>query len=312
MLSFATSYNLRIVTVNQRDYPGSTPYTPSELDLLASPNVEDQELALRAQAQEIAAFLVHLTKSTDIQPVRETNGRRIGGLVLLGWSLGNFIPLSLFGNAEHLDVETRTLLEIYLRSLVVFDTPPFPIGEPPLEDPNVSASHQTKHADEGRSPDLVALFSAYYSLVPDLFTMDAAALMCRDRVDEPSGTQFVKPTIAELTVAELQSIADFGVMTRSGIPLMGIKPDVYRRVADRALFDTRGLFSNVNTLVIWCDMSPSMCIWSARRIAERAEEGVTAGGKLPRNITIVKMKGANHFVPWDEPEYMVQFLAKNI
>ncbi len=126
--------------------------------------------------------------------------------------------------------------------------------------------------------------------------MDAAALMCRDCVDEPSGTQFVKPTIAELTTAELQSIADFGVMTRSGIPLMGIKPDVYRRVADRALFDTRGLFINVNTLVIWCDMSPSMCIWSARRIAERAEEGVTVGGKLPRNTTIVKMKGANHFV----------------
>ncbi len=120
MLSFATSYNLRIVTVNQRDYPGSTPYTPSELDLLASLVVEDQELALRAQAQEIAAFLVHLTKSTDIPPVRETDGRRIGGLVLLGLSLGNFIPLSLFGNAEHLDVETRTLLEIYLRSFVVF------------------------------------------------------------------------------------------------------------------------------------------------------------------------------------------------
>ncbi len=121
MLPFAAAHNLRIIAINQRDYVGSSLYTSAELNRITSPDVEHQESALQAQGREIAAFLVHVIKSGGVlQVLQDANEKKTGGLALLGWSLGNLIPLSMFGNAEYLDDETRSTLEGYLRTLVLF------------------------------------------------------------------------------------------------------------------------------------------------------------------------------------------------
>ncbi len=133
-----------------------------------------------------------------------------------------------------------------------------------------------------------------------------------------------------MSSAELESVSDAAAVPRSGLPLLRIKPDIYRRTSERALFDTKGSFKNVRALVVWGDMSVSLCVWAAKRIAERAEAAKTEG-RLGRQVEIVKMEGANHFVSfyinsseqlvltafrrkihWDEPEYTVQFLAAHL
>lgn len=43
MIPFAVQYNLRLVLLNFRDYPGSTPLSPDDLDNLRGPSVESRD-----------------------------------------------------------------------------------------------------------------------------------------------------------------------------------------------------------------------------------------------------------------------------
>ncbi|THG95362.1 hypothetical protein EW026_g6276 [Hermanssonia centrifuga] len=310
-LPFAAPNNLRIVAINQRDYPGSTLYTASELDRITSSNVEDLELALQAQGQEFATFLVHLINAGGVLPVQEKDGKKSGGLAVLGWSLGNLVPLCMFGNAKHIEEETKSLLNEYLRTLVIFDSPPFPIGEPipkefsfPLWDSTI--------APEDRGPCFAIWVGTYFSpAVPDLSSMDIQALESRTNISQTSEPDNMAPTTSRMSVEELQSMTHPEVLERSGGPLMELEPAVYWRVTERALFETDGVFASVDAVAIWCNMSVAPCVWAARRIAERAEAAKTEG-KRGRKVDTVKIDGANHFPHWDEPERLVRLLADSI
>lgn len=122
MFPFASSYNLRLIALNLRDYPGSTPYSPSELDALCSPgrDVDQQKAAIRTLGLEISAFLKHIFTTAGLPEISESDGRKLGGVVLMSWSLGNIWTLSMLTNAEHLDHETKVILPSYLRTLVMY------------------------------------------------------------------------------------------------------------------------------------------------------------------------------------------------
>lgn len=120
LFSHAASHNLRIIALNLRDYPGSTPNTQAELKLLCSSNVSEQATAVRAQGQEIAAFLKHLVITEEIPPVQVADGQKTGGIILLSWSLGNVWTMSMFGNADHLESETKSILEKSLHTWVLY------------------------------------------------------------------------------------------------------------------------------------------------------------------------------------------------
>lgn len=120
MFPLAASRNVRLVALNLRDYPGSTPYTAAELEVLCGSDSNKQEAAVRAQGLEIAAFLKHLIVSEALPPVAETGGQKTGGVALLSWSLGNIWPLSMLGNWNHVHPETQSLLQRSLRTLMLF------------------------------------------------------------------------------------------------------------------------------------------------------------------------------------------------
>ncbi len=128
-----------------------------------------------------------------VLPVQEKHGKKSGGLAVSGWSLGNLVPLCMFGNAKHIEEETTSFLSGYLRTLVIFgkpyipsnstgihlsviDSPPFLIGEPmpkefsfPLWDTSI--------APEDRGPCSAIWVGTYFSrAVPDLSSMDIQAL----------------------------------------------------------------------------------------------------------------------------------------
>ncbi len=120
MFPYASCHNLRLVSVNLRDYTGSSAYSPSELQMLADADFEAQVSIIRDQGREIAAFLVHYIKGQGIPPIGRREGKRTGGVSLLAWSLANIVSLSFLGNASSLDQETQTFLEAYLRNVVLY------------------------------------------------------------------------------------------------------------------------------------------------------------------------------------------------
>lgn len=121
LLEPAVARNLRIITINTREYPGSSPLTESEFSQLTSSDKEVQETALRNHALGIANFVAWITKDQNIPaPQTDADGHHVGGIMLVHWSLGNLLLVSLLANIGLMEESTRTKLEQYLRTVVVY------------------------------------------------------------------------------------------------------------------------------------------------------------------------------------------------
>ena len=118
--SFAAGHNLRLVTLNLRDYPGSTPFSPEELGNLCSSDVEKQRAAFCAQGMEIATFLKNFILAEQIPQCQVVNGRRVGGIVLLAWSISTINALAMLGNEASLASDVKSVLADYLRTCILF------------------------------------------------------------------------------------------------------------------------------------------------------------------------------------------------
>ncbi|KAF9816038.1 hypothetical protein IEO21_04213 [Rhodonia placenta] len=135
MLPFASTNNLRLVLVNKHDYRGSTPYSQEELKDLASPDRGVQARAIAARGLEIGTFIRWFIQAEHIPPISASpraDDSRGGGVSLLGWSAGNLRAISFLAHVQDLPKETRSFLESYFRSLIVFDSSQTVLGIPPL------------------------------------------------------------------------------------------------------------------------------------------------------------------------------------
>lgn len=124
MIPFASACKLRLVLVNSRDYPGSTRYSPEELDGLSSPQKEVQAATIRTRGLEFAAFMRWFIEVERIPPILEKEGasRPSGGISLLGWSSGNLQTIPLLTYANDLPQDTAEVLEGYFRSFFIHGT----------------------------------------------------------------------------------------------------------------------------------------------------------------------------------------------
>lgn len=117
---YAEKYNLRFVSVSWRDYPNSTPYSAAELDNIFNGDEEAKRAFVQRQGLELAKFLEYLAQTHDIPKVGEVEGKKVGGIALLSWSMGNIWSVSLLGNAQGLPSDTKRALEDYLRTVVFY------------------------------------------------------------------------------------------------------------------------------------------------------------------------------------------------
>ena len=120
MFPHASGNNQRLIAVQLRDYSPSTPYTDDELADLRSTDKSRQEIALRANGLEIADFLRKLVVAENIPAVQDNNGKRVGGLVLMSWSMGNLWSLSFFAYLSNVPNDALIVLSRYMRSLVLY------------------------------------------------------------------------------------------------------------------------------------------------------------------------------------------------
>lgn len=120
LLPYAEKHNLRIVRLNWRDYPNSTPYSSEEMDVIRNGDETAKSVFMREQGHQLAQFLLHLAQTEGIPKVSEVGGTVTGGMSVLGWSMGNMWTLSLLGNARSLPDSTREILGQYLRTVVLY------------------------------------------------------------------------------------------------------------------------------------------------------------------------------------------------
>lgn len=120
LLEHAGHYRLRLITLNLREYPGSSPFTEAEMSNLVSSEPRKQAIGLRDQAIEIATVVANLIKSENLPPPREVDGKRLGGVAILAWSAYNNLLLSLLSDTTYLERDVNDTLQQYLRTFVVY------------------------------------------------------------------------------------------------------------------------------------------------------------------------------------------------
>lgn len=114
---YARHHKVRIITMNMRDYFGSTPYAADEM--LAFTNPDTCAEAVRGWAREIASFLLYVAEHLGVPKLEKSSTGDTGGIVVVPWSLSNATILSMFGDPGALDVKSRAGLAPYLRKVIM-------------------------------------------------------------------------------------------------------------------------------------------------------------------------------------------------
>lgn len=118
LLPLAHSHNLRIVLVNRRHYPHSSPYTKEEIEKIKDGDPIAHEEFTKCRAKEYASFLEKYIAANDIPKAAEDGNS--GGIVLMSWSGGNYFGMQVLSYADVISPEVREAIEPYLRSLIIF------------------------------------------------------------------------------------------------------------------------------------------------------------------------------------------------
>jgi len=132
MIPFAAENRVRLILVNRRDYPGSTPFSDAELAELGSSDLETRAKALAQQGLDIGLFLAWLIREENIPPVVvDRDGKQQGGIALVAWSLAHTPLAGLLAHADALPADALRILDPCLRAYCIFgehtnSSPPSP------------------------------------------------------------------------------------------------------------------------------------------------------------------------------------------
>lgn len=111
---------MRLVLVNRREYPGSSPFTEEDLDKLRSEDDTAHVEFAKDRAKEIATFIKAFIDQEAVP--RATADGKSGGVALMGWSSGASQTIALLGDADSLPGGLRKSIEPYLRSYIIYGT----------------------------------------------------------------------------------------------------------------------------------------------------------------------------------------------
>ncbi|KAI0648546.1 Alpha/Beta hydrolase protein [Trametes meyenii] len=306
LIPLAKHSNARVVLLNRRDYPSSDPYTPSDLASLAhlasAPRSEESDADAAsfqaARAREVFDYLEDFVRRERIP--RPQDGK--GGIVLVGWSIGSTLITALLANVGRFPQSADMKLSEYVRRLVLYDasyicygyTPP-PGWWQPLLDSTIPPTERAARFSE---------WVTGYFAHGDVFTSGAPALEFRAPLADPA------PLLTRLTADELAESTYEPPQAPTGsenlIAQACIGHGTWGKDKDGALYlrdAVKGAdgWRGVEVRHVWCDRSIWEMPWGAKLLAEELE-GARSAGRPVRDITFVRVKGANHFAHWDFPE----------
>ncbi|KAI0322889.1 hypothetical protein OF83DRAFT_1079949 [Amylostereum chailletii] len=315
MLPFARSNNLRIVLLNRRDYPGSTPLSEEELRL-AKPgrSVDDNAAYLRSRALEIAEFIAWFIRTQSIPRSNVLdNGGEAGGLAVVGWSSANAFLLALFGNPDTIPATTRMAIEPYLRSYIFYgrvDGPLWAVGLPFPELPDNPTfipplASYSLSVDE-RLARFKTWVSAYYQH-PSVSSREISGLTTVIP-DNP----IAPPTLDRMTPDEQNATTSKYGLFHSDNVSRRFPLEVFERNRNRALFwetENQALWKKVPVLVLQCEHSLLEVVSTMWALEDELIRHIKAG-KPTRAMEFYLLEGANHFAQWDCPDRLTRRFAE--
>ncbi|EIM89469.1 alpha/beta-hydrolase [Stereum hirsutum FP-91666 SS1] len=325
LLPHASSYGIRIILLNRRDYPGSSPLTDDQHSRLHQSLSDDDDSRaniqqhMNEQAKELYDFLEAFAREEKLAP---------RSMIVGGWSFGSAWITAILAYASSLplreDADPPSLGE-YVRYILLYDPPYHALGYPPPPNPYRPLSDPSLTPEEGIKifPAWVSGYYHHPALESDsspgsgsgsdsaYIPNSPSALECRTPLDHP------KPTI--LTMSENEIAA--GLFTPPGAPggsddvvvRAGEKHGLYALLRERAVYldgeehtsngasPQSGGWRDVGIRYLWCDQSAWQVPWGMWAMQGEIREAEAAGRRM-REVEVVRLSGANHFAHWDQPE----------
>ncbi|KAH8096637.1 hypothetical protein BXZ70DRAFT_974987 [Cristinia sonorae] len=315
MFPYAAQNNLRFVSLDARDNGGSTLFSEEELKQLRSPRREDQEAFVKQRVFELAAFLHWYIEQEKIPPLQEQSSERIGGISLACWSAGNSLGVSFLAHADVIPQTTRTFLERYLRSYIIYDPPmsPFGIPMPPSDELYSPARDPMLPLDRMASVILPYLIGHYNNDGP----LTYQAFRATNLAEFPSRHDFCrsldwKPVDGnDVNPADFESITELQALTRSAIPSLALNPEIFATFTDRLVDDGEHATEYFPKVTLECVVGSRTI--SATMYAVYALKGMVlqreAAGRKGRKIAFHVFDGANHAWHWLRPEPTAAFFG---
>lgn len=320
MIPFAAANRVRLILVNRRDYPGSTPLSDAELAELGSSDLETRARALAQQGLDIGLFLAWIIREENIPPVViGRDGKRQGGIALVAWSLAHTPLAGLLAHADSLPTDALRVLDPCLRAYCIFgerhtnsQQPPAP---PPCNThpstippdaphgsfglPTLSKYHplvEPAYPMEERVPRFYSWVSTYYThsdlarKTRDPALLDTAPLLY-------PAPQCVRPaTLDAISPESLEAVSWPGPIQGSEALLHGIPLGVAFEQTRRMLLDmdVGSVLPRCKVVVIWGENTLWEMVGAAWAVEKVYREREAAG--QGRTLEVVEMPGANHFV----------------
>ncbi|RDB18206.1 hypothetical protein Hypma_000572 [Hypsizygus marmoreus] len=290
LLPLASANAIRLVNVNRREYPGSTPYTAEELKTITTGSEVERADFLRKQGVLFALFVDGLIQKLDL-PEK-------GGVAIAGWSLGNIFAIAFATSINDVPDDTKVRLKSYVKTLILWDPPSqaFGIPEPP-------GSYLPLWAPELPVEVRGAVFGkwcASYFKHGNLASRDFSELNQRDA--DP-----LRPaTIETMTQEELFSVADFAPGPKCETILADSTfESVLAAQRVKLLFEStvQKEWGGVKIWHLYGDANCWNVIYSAWAIEEKDKSS---------SIHTKIIEGANHFLMWESPEEAIKVLRECI
>jgi len=103
---------MRIICVNRREYPGTTPYSDKEVETIISGGDEAKYDLLEQLGVEFYMVINRIIEVCDIP--------EDGGITVAGWSMGSTLVLSIISSIDIIDATLRNKLQAYITGFILW------------------------------------------------------------------------------------------------------------------------------------------------------------------------------------------------
>jgi len=108
----AFSRSIRVICINRRHYPGTTPFTEVEKTILTSGEANEREILVENIGKDLALVIAGL--------IRECMIPQAGGVTLTGWSQGTLSLLALVSVINEVDENVKGILVKYVTGILMW------------------------------------------------------------------------------------------------------------------------------------------------------------------------------------------------
>ncbi|KAF8875090.1 Alpha/Beta hydrolase protein [Gymnopilus junonius] len=286
--SAAPSHGLRIICVNRREYPGTSPYSPEELKIINEGSSSERAKFMLEQGIHLCLLVDRLVDTLSLPK---------GGITITGWSLGTIFAIAMMTAINDLPEDTRERLKAHVHKLIIWDPASICIGT------NGPPGFDFSFFDTSIPPK--ARWATFGVWVSSYFKHEDLSLRDFNKLGNDADPTR-QATVLGMTTEEISAAIDWTPGDKYDATLVSSSyVNIHWDSANKALFDPacREAWGGYDVWHIYGDANCWAVLHAVWSLEERAK------GK---DVNFKLLKGANHFPMWEEPERMLLLLKECI